>query len=68
MTPMAFVLTAIGGAMFFEGILWAVFPGGVRRLYNQVMAQMPDRDLHLSGLISVFIGVILMSLAVKIAS
>jgi len=62
------MLVAIGGALAFEGVLWAIVPGGVRQIYKQAFAQMSDRDLHLTGLFSVAIGVGLIVFAVKMAS
>ena len=59
-------MIAIGGALLFEGIAWAIFPGGIRRLYQEMLSQLPDKDLHISGLISVFLGVVLIVSALKL--
>jgi uncharacterized protein YjeT (DUF2065 family) len=56
----AIVLIAIGGALAIEGAAWAIFPGGLRRVYQEMVSQMSERDLHLSGLLSVFFGIILL--------
>jgi len=68
MTLGTILLIAIGGAFAFEGVLWAIFPGGVRQIYRQAFAQMNDRDLHVSGLASVALGVGMIVLAVKLAA
>jgi len=51
-----------------EGAAWAIFPGGLRRVYRDMMGQMDDRMLHISGLISVFIGMICLMLGVGLVS
>jgi len=61
------LLIAIGGAFAFEGMLWAIFPGGVREVYRQAFTQFNDRDLHHTGLVSVAMGVGMIVLAVKLA-
>lgn len=61
------LLIAIGGAFAFEGVLWAIFPSGVRDMYQQAFAQMDDRGLHMTGLVSVAIGAGMIALAVKLA-
>lgn len=63
MSYSAIVLIAVGGAFLFEGAVWAIFPEGSRRLYQRMMSQMGERDLHVSGLISVFIGAALIAAA-----
>ena len=60
------LLIAIGGAFAFEGVLWAIFPSRVRKVYRQAFEQMDDRELHLTGLISVAMGVGMIALAVKL--
>lgn len=64
----AIILVAIGGAFALEGMLWAIFPGGARGAYRQVLEQMSERDLHLSGLVSTGIGIAMIVFAVKISS
>jgi len=68
MSVTAIILIAIGGTLAFEGAAWAIFPGGLRRVYRDMMAQMDDRMLHISGLISVFIGMICLMLGVGLLS
>ncbi|WP_409431854.1 DUF2065 domain-containing protein [Litorimonas sp. RW-G-Af-16] len=64
MLPLAIILFAIGGALVIEGAAWAIYPGGLRRIYHEMISQMSDKDLHVSGLICVFIGVIVLALAI----
>lgn len=60
MTVLAIVLIALGGALAIEGAAWAIFPGGLRHIYNEMMSQMSEKDLHIGGLISVFFGMCLL--------
>ncbi|RKQ71673.1 hypothetical protein DES40_1000 [Litorimonas taeanensis] len=64
----AITLIALGGALAIEGAAWAIFPGGLRRLYLDMVSEMGERDLHVSGLISVFIGMVLLFLGVNLLS
>jgi uncharacterized protein YjeT (DUF2065 family) len=66
MTITAIMLIAFGGALAIEGAAWAIFPGGLRRLYQDMFSQMGERDLHISGLVSVFIGMILLFVGVNL--
>lgn len=68
MSVTSVILIAIGGALALEGAAWAIFPGGLRRVYRDMMGQMDDRMLHISGLISVFIGMICLMLGVGLVS
>ena len=68
MSVTAVILIAIGGALALEGAAWAIFPGGLRRVYRDMMAQMNDRMLHISGLISVFVGMICLLFGVGLLS
>ncbi len=61
------IAVAIGGVLAFEGMIWAIFPSQTRRMYQEAMSQMDDKSLHLGGLISVLIGVIIIGTAVKLA-
>jgi len=67
-TITAILLIAFGGALAIEGTAWAIFPGGLRRLYQDMISQMGERDLHISGLVSVFIGIILLFIGVNLLS
>lgn len=60
-------MIAIGGALAFEGVLWAVFPSQMRRMYHEALSQMDDKVLHIGGLVSVMLGVIMVGAAVKLA-
>lgn len=60
------LLVATGGAFVFEGMLWAIFPSGVRRSYQEVFSLFDDKALHLSGLASVAIGVAFIILGVRL--
>jgi uncharacterized protein YjeT (DUF2065 family) len=62
------MLIAIGGALALEGAVWAIFPGGLRRVYQEFLAQADERDLHISGAISVFVGVCLLLFGVSLLS
>ena len=68
MNSTAGLMIAIGGALFFEGVAWAIFPGGIRRLYQEMLSDLDNRALHISGLVSVFLGVTLIAWALKLAS
>lgn len=61
---MIVILIAIGGCLALEGVAWAIFPRQMRELYAQAFA-MGDKVLHQSGLVSVALGVVLITLGVK---
>lgn len=61
------VLIAIGGTLAIEGVLWAVFPRQIKEMYQQMLA-MPERTLHLAGLMSVAVGVAVLMIGVKLAA
>ena len=61
------IAVAIGGALAFEGVIWAIFPSQTRRMYQEALSQMDDKALHIGGLISVLLGVLLVGTAVKLA-
>lgn len=58
------LLIAIGGSLALEGAAWAIFPSQMRRIYQEAFAS-GDRVLHLTGLVSVAIGVLMIAWAVK---
>lgn len=64
MTFMTVMLIATGGALAIEGAAWAIFPSQMREIYQQAFAS-GDRVLHLSGLASVAIGMVMIMWAVK---
>ena len=61
------IAVAIGGTLALEGAVWAIFPSQMRRMYQDAMSQMDDKAMHLGGLVSVLIGVVLIGAAVKLA-
>ena len=60
------IAVAIGGALAFEGVIWAIFPSQTRRMYLETLSQLDDKSLHIGGLISVLFGVLLVGAAVKL--
>lgn len=50
--------------MAIEGVLWAVIPTQMRRVYEDAFRH-GDKMLHISGLFSVAIGVALIAFALK---
>ena len=60
MSSSAVILIAIGGALAIEGAAWAIIPRQMREIYEAVFRE-GDRMLHISGLISVAIGVALIA-------
>ena len=50
-------VVAIGLVLAFEGILFAAFPGGVKRAMEHVV-ETPDGALRVVGLLSAVIGVV----------
>lgn len=64
MTAGTVILIAIGGSLAVEGAAWAIFPSGMRRAYEAAFAD-GDRLLHITGLISVAIGVAMIAWAVR---
>ena len=60
------ILIASGGAFAIEGAAWAIFPSQMRRMYMDA-ASLGDRALHMTGLVSVAIGMVLIMWAVKFA-
>lgn len=67
MSFMTVMLIATGGALALEGAAWAIFPSQMRHVYQQAFAA-GDRILHISGLVSVAIGVGLIVWAVKVGA
>ncbi len=63
---MGIALIAFGGFILFEGFIWACFPAQMRELYRRVVSESKDRELHIAGLISVFIGAALLVYGIKI--
>ena len=61
------IAVAIGGALAFEGFVWAIFPSQTRRMYQDTFSQLDDKALHIGGLVSVMAGILLVGAAVKLA-
>lgn len=59
------VLIAFGGFVALEGVVWAVFPAQMRWTYRRMMDEISDRDLHIVGAVSVFIGTLMLAYGVK---
>ena len=62
----AIILVALGGFVLLEGLMWAIAPTAMRRVYNEMMQQVSDRDLHKFGVVSVFIGMCLFMIGTKL--
>jgi len=62
------ILIALGGALVLEGAVWAIFPSQMRRAYREAIEMMDDKSLHIGGLVFVAIGVILVSVGVKLVT
>ncbi len=58
-------MIALGGALAIEGAAWAIVPRQMRELY-ETMFREGDRLLHISGVISVAIGALLIGFGVKL--
>ena len=50
-------IVALGLVLVIEGILFAGFPGGVKRAVSATL-QTPDNVLRLAGLVSALIGLV----------
>ncbi len=59
---MADLLAALGLAIAIEGILYALFPDGMRRMMERAR-QLPPRTIRATGLIAAVLGVGLVWLA-----
>jgi uncharacterized protein len=49
---------AIGLAIFFEGVLYALFPDGMKRMMMQIL-EMPSHSVRTAGITAAMIGVAL---------
>ncbi len=58
------LLLIMGGALAVEGALWAIVPAVMRKTYTDAFT-MGDRFLHLSGLVSVALGVVCIAFAMQ---
>lgn len=68
MTLTQIFLLTLAGALIYEGFAWAVGPGSMRRLYEEAMQQLDDRQLSYAGVGSLFLGVALALIAVRVLS
>ncbi|MDP2621076.1 MAG: DUF2065 domain-containing protein [Hyphomicrobiales bacterium] len=55
-------IAAVGLVLVIEGLLYAVFPGVVRRMM-EIAREMPDSNLRAGGLIALIVGVLIVWLA-----
>lgn len=53
---MADLLTALGLALALEGVAYALFPGAMKKMLLQVLAQ-PSSHLRNAGLVAAALGV-----------
>lgn len=63
---MGIALIAFGGFVLMEGVVWACFPSQMRNAYRRMMEEVADRDLHIVGLVSVFVGAAMLAYGVKL--
>ena len=59
---MSEVATAVGLVLVLEGVLYALFPEGMKRLARQLI-DWPGDTLRLAGVISLAVGVLVVWLA-----
>ncbi len=55
---MSDLITAIGLVLVLEGLAYAVFPGGLKRMMSMAQST-PDEVLRRSGLIALALGVVI---------
>ncbi|MTJ82893.1 MAG: DUF2065 domain-containing protein [Telmatospirillum sp.] len=58
-------LTALALALTFEGILYALFPAGMKRLLATLLVH-PDQSLRWAGLVAAIAGVALVALVRRV--
>ena len=54
------ILTAVGLLLFIEGLLYALFPGGMKSMLNS-MKDLSEQKLSVGGLIFAIIGFIIVA-------
>ncbi len=54
------ILTAVGLLLFIEGLLYALFPGGMKSMLNS-MKDLSEQKLRIGGLIFAIIGFIIIA-------
>ncbi|PCJ71898.1 MAG: hypothetical protein COA62_04880 [Rhodobiaceae bacterium] len=52
------LIVAIGLVLVLEGMLYAVFPGGLKRMMSLAQS-LPDETLRRSGLVALALGVVI---------
>ena len=57
-TSVTFILLAMGGALFLEGALYALFPDAMKRAMAEVLG-MPAKQLRTVGLVVAVLGMII---------
>jgi len=55
---MSDLITAIGLVLVLEGLVYATFPGGLKRMMSMAQS-VPDDTLRRSGLIALALGVVI---------
>lgn len=50
------LITGLGLALFMEGLLYSVFPGGMKRMVVEIM-QLPPRMIRALGLLAMASGI-----------
>ena len=68
MTIATLLLLVFGGALAVEGFAWAFSASAMRRLYDEMIHSVDDRTLSLFGLISLFIGLVMILIAVRLGT
>lgn len=54
------ILTAVGLLLFIEGLLYALFPGGMKSMLNS-MKDLSEQKLRVGGLIFAIIGFVIIA-------
>lgn len=58
------IFTAIGLLLFIEGLLYAIFPGSMKKMLNS-MKDLSEQKLRIGGLIFAFIGFVVITYVKK---
>jgi uncharacterized protein YjeT (DUF2065 family) len=58
------ILTAVGLLLFIEGLLYALFPGGMKSMLNS-MKDLSEQKLRVGGLIFAIIGFLIIAYVKK---
>jgi len=57
--PLTLLITALGLAIAIEGIVYALFPEGMKRMIAQVLEQ-PTQNIRWAGLFAATLGVVVL--------